>query len=64
MATISSTEQFIARAKRRLPTVSTLPGLGYIEQRLRTRAREQVPFAEPPRAVGSNPSWATSVCRS
>jgi cytochrome P450 len=55
MATISSTEHLMDRAKRRLPTVSTLPGLGYVERRLRTREWKQVPFAEPPAGSGLKP---------
>ncbi|MEU9804508.1 cytochrome P450 [Mycobacterium sp. NPDC050853] len=52
MATISSTEYFIDQAKRRLPTLSTLPGLGFVEKRLKAYEWKQIPFAEPP--VGSD----------
>ncbi|MGH3723224.1 MAG: cytochrome P450 [Mycobacterium sp.] len=55
MATISHAEQLIDQAKRRLPTLGTLPGLGYVERRLLTRKWKQVPFAEPPADSGLKP---------
>ncbi|MGH3956411.1 MAG: cytochrome P450 [Mycobacterium sp.] len=64
MTIVSNTQTLIDRAKRRLPTISTLPGLGYVERQLRTRAWQQVPFAEPPESSGLKPvmgDWGLPV---
>ncbi|CQA06740.1 Probable cytochrome P450 [Mycobacteroides abscessus] len=55
MATISSTDYLIDQAKRRLPTMNTLPGMGYIENYLNNREWPMTELAAPPPGSGLKP---------
>jgi cytochrome P450 len=52
MATISTSKYLTDQARRRLPTVNNLPGMGAIEKRLLERDWKMVALAEPPEGSG------------
>ena len=56
MATISTPEYLLDQAKRRLvPTLNTIPGMGFVEKRLRVHQFKQFVMAEPPAGSGLKP---------
>lgn len=56
MATISTPQYLIDRARRRLtPTLQTIPGMGMIDERLRQQDWPEFVFAEPPDGSGLKP---------
>lgn len=55
MATISSTDYLIDQAKRRLPTMNTLPGMAYVESYLNNRDWPLTELVPPPPGSGLKP---------
>jgi cytochrome P450 len=56
MPTISTKDYLLDQAKRRLkPTPVTIPGMGFVEQRLRQHEFKQFPLAQPPAGSGLKP---------
>ena len=56
MTTVSTPHHLLDQARRRLtPTLNTIPGMGAIDRRLRSRDWPQFVFAEPPAGSGLKP---------
>jgi cytochrome P450 len=60
MATISTRAYLLDQARRRMPTVNTIPGMGVIERRLQDIDWKQRPLAEPPAGSGLKPVMGDS----
>ena len=56
MTTISTPEYLLDQARRRLtPTLNTIPGMGWVDERLRRQDWPRFTFAEPPAGSGLKP---------